>query len=65
MLERTYQYKGYTIEQYVYGTGSKKRRYFYPACNGNYECTDIRDVIKWIRGLIWINRISKEMGVLL
>lgn len=61
MLERTYNYKGYIIEQYVYGAGSNKRRYFYPAINGNFEATDIRDVVRWLKGWIYIKKVSKEI----
>ncbi len=47
MLERTYNYRGYIIEQYVYANkDGSKRRYFYPAINGNCERTNIKDVIR-------------------
>ena len=54
MLERTYTYKGYTIEQYLFG----ERRFFYPSFNGNAEFTSIRDCVKFLKTIFWLDNLE-------
>ncbi len=60
MLERTYKYMGCTIEQMAYTYGNRKVRYFYPSFNGNFESKNIKEVCKYIKTVLWMERIIKQ-----